>query len=56
MQFHPDPKQPFDHLKYLKCPTCGFTKLAKEELLPPVTSDEEIEQKRQEIEDGIIGK
>lgn len=55
MQFHPDPKQPFDHNKYLKCPTCAYTKLAKEEL-PPIPTDEEIEKKLEEIEDEVLSK
>ena len=56
MQFHPDPANMYDHNKYLKCPSCGFTKLAKEEILPPVPSDEEIEQKLKEIEDEVLTK
>lgn len=53
MQFHPDPAQPFDHNKYLKCPTCGFTKLAVEKL-PPIPTDEEINEKLKDVEDDLV--
>ena len=52
LQYYPDPTNPLDHLKYLKC-SCGFTKLAKEQL-PEIPSNEEINNKLEAIEQSKI--
>lgn len=53
MQHQADPKNPLDLNKYLKC-SCGFSKLAKEEHLPEIPSDEEIEEKLKKIEEETL--